>query len=111
MRRLAHRVYVVTNKNKLLGGTLALLIATQLCFGIFSVVWVALRPREFPDRLFVRVQTYRLLVQPLPEINLDAFKFCAFKRWRLGELIHYNLTTFFGTPSPSNLYHYFTREI
>lgn len=35
----------MTERNKLLGGTLALLIAAHVCFEIFSTIWVALRPR------------------------------------------------------------------
>ena len=43
---VAYRVYAMTEKNKLLGGTLAFLIAAHICFEIFSIIWVALRPRR-----------------------------------------------------------------
>ena len=100
----------MTEKNKLLGGALALLIAAQFCFGIFSVIWISLHPRKFLDHLFFRMRTHRLLVQPLPPVDLHALKFCAFKWWRLGALIHSNLSIFFGTSSPPNLPHSFARE-
>ena len=100
---LTHRVYAVTERNRLIGSALALLVALQFCFGIFSIVWVALHPRKSLNHSFVCVRTHRFLVQPIPEINLDAFKFCLYKRWRLGELIYYSQTILFGMLSPSNL--------
>jgi len=103
MRSLAHRVYAVTGGNRSLGGALALLICAQYCFGIFLVVRVALGPRKFLDCSSVRARTHRLLVQPLPEIDLDVFNFCIFKPWRTGGLIHYSLTTFFGKSPNHNL--------
>jgi len=105
MRSLTHRVYAVTSMNKLLGGALALLITAQFCFGVFSVIRAMLHPGKFLDHSSVRVRTHRLLVQPLPEIDLDVFKFCIFKRWRLGELVYYNLATFFGKSPTTTLSH------
>lgn len=75
---VALRIYAITRRNRLLGGALALVIAAEMCNGIFSIVWVGLGPLE-----------------PLPEINLDAFKICIYKRWRLGELVYYNMAIFF----------------
>ena len=105
----AYRVYAMTGRNKLIGGALALTIIAQFCQGTFAIVWVALQPGKSHSHLIVRVRTHQFLVAPLPEINLDPFKLCATKRWRLEELMYYNLTTFFGTPSPSSLQHCFTR--
>ncbi|KAF9646677.1 hypothetical protein BDM02DRAFT_3188645 [Thelephora ganbajun] len=76
----------MTRKNKFLGCVLGLLIAAQFWFGIFSTVWIALRP-----------------LQPIPEIYLDVFKVCAYKRWRLGELIFVNMAISFGVSLSSNL--------
>ncbi|KAF9642340.1 hypothetical protein BDM02DRAFT_3124642 [Thelephora ganbajun] len=75
---VALRIYAITGRNKFLGGVFTFLIATQICSGIFSVVWIALHP-----------------LQPLPEIDLDVFKICIYKRWKLGELIYFNTATFF----------------
>lgn len=36
----------MTGKNKLIGGSLALVIVAQLCHGILSVVWIGLHPRK-----------------------------------------------------------------
>ena len=36
----------MTGRNKLIGGLLALLVIALFCHGIFSVVWVGLRPRK-----------------------------------------------------------------
>ncbi|KAF9644339.1 hypothetical protein BDM02DRAFT_3122078, partial [Thelephora ganbajun] len=75
---VALRIYVMTGRNKFLGGAFTFLIATQICSGMFSVVWIALHP-----------------LQPLPEVDLDVFKICIYKRWKLGELIYFNTATFF----------------
>ena len=96
-----YRVYVITGKNKLLGGALALVIVAELCSAMFSVVWFALGPCEFPTRLSFDVCLRRPLVQPLPEVNLDPFKICIYKRWETGELMYYGLAMLFGTSSPS----------
>jgi hypothetical protein len=48
----------------------------------------------------LRLDLYPLLVQPLPEINLDPFEVCLFKLWEVGGLMYYNLSMFFGTSSP-----------
>lgn len=98
----------MTGRNKLLGVTLALLITAQFCFGVFSVVWIGLHPCRSLDHLFVRVRTHRFLVQPIPEINLDVFKLCVIKKWRLGQLVYYNATIIFGavfTIQPATLLH------
>jgi len=55
----------------------------------------------FVAGLFV-CRLIRPLAQSLPEINLDAFKICFYKRWHLGELLFTNLVMVFGMPSPSN---------
>ena len=105
---MVHRVYAVTGQNKVIGGALALAIAAQFCHGAFSVIWVALGPRKSVNHLTVRIRTHRFLVASFPEVNLDPFKLCAYKEWRVGELVFYNLTTFFGKFSPSSLQHCFT---
>jgi hypothetical protein len=40
------RIYAITGKSKLIGGTLALLTAAGLCYFIFAMIWVGLGPRE-----------------------------------------------------------------
>jgi len=105
---MVYRVYAVTGRNKVIGGALALVVAAQFSHGVFSAVWVALGPRKSLNNSTVRVQAHRFLVAPFPEINLDSFKLCAYKEWKLGELVFYNLTTFFGKSSPSSLQHRFT---
>ncbi|KAF9647537.1 hypothetical protein BDM02DRAFT_3116882 [Thelephora ganbajun] len=75
---VALRVYAVTERNKWLAGVLSVLIAAQFGFGFFSMIRVAIHP-----------------LQPMPEINLDPFKFCVYKRWRLGELIFVNIAVAF----------------
>lgn len=42
----------MTGKRKLLGGALCVLIAAQLCFGIYFIVLNGSSPCEFFDRLF-----------------------------------------------------------
>ena len=42
-------------------------------------------------------------MQSLPEINLDAFNFCVYKRWRFAEVFAVNIAIAFGTPSLSNI--------
>jgi len=49
--------------------------------------------------------------QPLPEIDLDAFKVCFYQRWRVGELLFTNLVIAFGMSSPSNLQHDLTSGV
>ena len=43
------------------------------------------------------------LAQPVPAINIDAFRLCIYKRWKLGELLFTNLVIFFGMVSPLDL--------
>ena len=35
-------------------------------------------------------------MQPLPEIDLDVFKICIYRRWKVGELMYYSLAVLFG---------------
>ncbi|KAF9648019.1 hypothetical protein BDM02DRAFT_3187465 [Thelephora ganbajun] len=70
---IALRVYGVTGKNRLLGGALFVIISAQLCLGIYLVVRAAVNP-----------------IQSVPEIDLDPFKVCFCKRWRLGEILFNN---------------------
>jgi len=84
----------------LIGVALALSVALQLCYGVFSIVWIALGPRKSLNHLTVHVRTHRFLVQPFPEISLDPFEICVYKLWNLGQLIYYNLTIVFGKPHP-----------
>ena len=51
------RVYAVTGRNKLVGGTLSVMIVGQLCFGIYFTVVNGTTPCEFLDRLAVRVRS------------------------------------------------------
>jgi len=104
----AHRVYAVTGRNKWIGSALALTIFVQFCHGIFSVVWHARVPSKSLNHFTVRVRTHRFLVELFPVVNLDPFELCAYKRWKLGELMYYNLAPFFGKSSPSSLQHRFT---
>ena len=52
-----NRIYVITGRNKLLCGVLSTLTATQLCFGFFSVVRIAMHPGKFLDPLLILVRT------------------------------------------------------
>ena len=51
-----------------------------------------------------RAISYRLPVQPLPEINLDAYKVCLPPRWRPGVLTFAGISVTFGTPLPSGFH-------
>ena len=102
----------MTLKNRLVGGALSVLIVAQISFGIYSVIRTGMGPREFLSRLFVRARAHwSLAVLTLPEIDLDPFKVCTYKRWRLGELIYVNLLIAFGTPSPSSVQHKLTSGV
>ncbi|KAF9648022.1 hypothetical protein BDM02DRAFT_2449903 [Thelephora ganbajun] len=70
---IALRVYGVTGRNRLLGGALFVVISAQLCLGIYFVTRAAINP-----------------IQSVPEIDLDPFKVCFYKRWRLGEILFNN---------------------
>jgi hypothetical protein len=48
----------VTSKNRWLSGALSIIIATQLCFGIYFIIGIARRPCKFLSRLFVRMRTH-----------------------------------------------------
>ena len=49
------------------------------------------------------MDSYPSLVQQLPDINLDPFRFCAYQWRRLEELIFSNIGATFGTSSPYHL--------
>jgi len=106
----AYRIWAMTGRNKLIGGILALTIAGEFCHGVLSVVWVALHGRKYLNYLTGRVRTHLFLVEPFPEIDLDPFKLCIYKAWKVGELMYNNLSTFFGTSSSPSLRHCFTWE-
>jgi len=72
------RIWVITEKNRLLCTVLFALIAVQLCFGVFSVVRAAMHQ-----------------VFPVPDIDLDAFKVCSFGEWRFGEVFFINIALAF----------------
>jgi len=72
------RIYAVTEKNKWLVGALSVLIASQFCCGVFSTVWIGIRP-----------------LQALPNINLDVFKLCIYDQWRLGQYLFVNIAVAF----------------
>ena len=92
----------MTEKNKWLGGTLSCLIAVQFVFGIYLVVWTAVRPSKFFDSYpRSRVDSRPLPAQQLPAIPLDPFRFCISQSWRLGELVFLNIAVAFGaSPTP-----------
>lgn len=48
-----NRIYVVTDRNKLLSTALSTLTGAQLCFGLFSIAWAAVHPCKFPNTLLV----------------------------------------------------------
>ena len=89
----------MTGGKKLPSGVLSVFIVAELVFGIYSIIRIAIGPSKFLDHLSVRVLTRRRLALPLPDIDLDVFKVCAYRRWRLGELTYINLTVAFGMPS------------
>ena len=91
----------MTQRNKLLGATLSVLIVTEIVFGTYSVIRIGMGPCESLDCLLVRARAHRFPVLPLPEIDLDVFKICIYERWRLGELLYVNLLIVFGMPSSS----------
>ena len=101
----------MTGRKKWIGVALALSVALQVCYGIFSVVWIGLGPRKSLNHLTIRVWTHRFPVQSFPEISLDPFEICVYKLWNLGELIFYNLTIAFGKPTPSSLGDCFTPAV
>ena len=93
----------MTLKNKLVGSALSALIVTQVFLGIYSVIRIGMDPCEFLNHPFVRARrAHRFPVPPLPDIDLDPFKVCIYKRWRFGELFYVNLLIAFGMPSPSS---------
>lgn len=96
------RVYAVTRRNKLLSGTLSLLIAAQLCFGIYFTVMYSMAPCELLNRSFICVWSHRLLVQPLPEIDLNVYKVCLPPKLWPGELTFAGISVTFCTLSPSD---------
>ena len=97
------RVYAVTGGNKLLAGPLSVLVIAQVCFGIYFTILYGMIPREFGYLSRLCVVSYRPLVQPLPEINLDAYKTCLPPRWRPGEVANVSISVTFGTPLPSDI--------
>ena len=92
----------MTGRNKLFGRLLIALISLQLCFGSYFTARTAMNSGESFSSLAHPCQLIRPLAQPVPEINLDAFKLCIYKRWRLGEILFTNLVICFGTFSPSS---------
>ena len=93
----------MTQRNKFLGGTLSVLIVVEIIFWIYSVIRIGIGPCEFLDSLLVCARAHRITVSPLPEIDLDVFKICIYKRWRFAELVYVNLLIAFGTHSISKL--------
>jgi hypothetical protein len=51
-------VYAVTQKNKLVIGTLPIIIAAQHVFGIWSIVKTAMSTGKFSNRFSVGVRTH-----------------------------------------------------
>ena len=40
--------------------------------------------------------------QPVPDVDLDAFKICSFEEWRFGEVFFINVALAFGVSLPFN---------
>lgn len=104
-----YRVYGMTGQNKLVGSALSLVVVAQFCHGVYAVVWMSFRTRKSHNHATARVWTYRFLVEPV-HIDLDVFKICGYKLWKIGAPIYYSLTICFGTPSPPGLQHRFVRR-
>ena len=104
-----YRVYGMTGQNKLVGSALSLVVVAQFCHGVYAVVWMSFRTRKSHNHATARVWTYRFLVEPV-HIDLDVFKICGYKLWKIGAPIYYSLTICFGTPSPPGLQHHFVRR-
>ena len=96
------RIYGVTGRNKLLSGLLSVLIFAQLSFGFYFMVRIGTSPGKFHDHCSSVRGLIRPLAQRLTGINLDAFKICNYKRWRLGEFLFTNLMIAFGMSPDSN---------
>lgn len=56
--RFNYRIYAITGKNKLIGVTLAFVVGTELCYGIFAVTWIGLGPCESFNGSSIRVSAY-----------------------------------------------------
>ena len=50
----------MTQRNKLLGGGLFVVVAAQLSFGISVIIKTRKYPSKFPDRFLVRADLYGL---------------------------------------------------
>ena len=87
----------MTGWNKLIGGTLSLVIVAQFCHGVYAIFWMSLHASKSHNDLVFHVRTYRFLVE-LIQIDLDVFKVCGYKLWKIGAPIYFSLTIFFGTP-------------
>ena len=97
------RIYGVTGRNKFLGGLLSILIFAHLSFGFYFMIRIGTSPSKFHNHFTSVRGLIRPLAQQLTGINLDAFKICNYKRWRLGELLFTNLMIAFGMSPASNM--------
>ncbi|KAF9783340.1 hypothetical protein BJ322DRAFT_147481 [Thelephora terrestris] len=79
---IAIRLYAVTGRSKVHACVLCALILGQLAIGLALAIVSGIRP-----------------LNPLPPINLDAFKICSFNQWRPGEFGFVIVAVSFGTPS------------
>ena len=94
----------MTDRNKWLGGALSCLIAAQLVFGIYFVVWVAARPSKFFDSYpRSRVDSRPLPARQMPAIDLDPFRFCLPQSWKFGGLLFVNIAVVFGASPTSDM--------
>ncbi|KAF9783384.1 hypothetical protein BJ322DRAFT_149896 [Thelephora terrestris] len=75
---VALRIYAITRRNKFLAGALAVIIAAEACWNLYSIIRIALGP-----------------VQLFPALGLDPFHICVTKSWEVQELAFYGLAMFF----------------
>ncbi|KAF9648038.1 hypothetical protein BDM02DRAFT_3116104 [Thelephora ganbajun] len=75
---IALRVYGVTGRNRLIGGALFVMVSAQISLGSYFLIRAVIDP-----------------IQSVPEIDLDAFKMCFYKRWQHGEISFTNLVIVF----------------
>ena len=90
----------MTKRNKLLCGALSVLAAARLGSGICYAAVDGIGPCESLSRLVIRISSHQLLVQSLPEMNLDAYRVRLPHRWRPGELAFTSTSVIFGMPLP-----------
>lgn len=86
----------MTGRNKLLGGILFIMVATQFLFSICYIVKTGMSPRKFQNLRLSAFPGQYFPVQALPEIKLDPYMFCFYVGWLPGELTFTIQATIFG---------------